>query len=163
MPFFTLQEFIKQADDATDAGLKLRTGGPALPTTLATFNKLDRLDLLTDEVVLALIGQANLDPLGLYGAMKSMGVWAFNAIDFTMVQVLAKVKDVPVAIMRLDLFTDDLVFVVLKEGQLVEHEKLAVEDLVAQLKEPGMTETGFKAWLTDHMRAAIKAGRGDKD
>lgn len=163
MDFFTLQEFYKRAEDTEGAGLKLRVPGAVLPTTIATLGKLDRLDLLTDEVIFALLGQANLDPLGLYGAMKSMGVWAFNAIDFTMVQVLAKTKDVPVAVMRLDLFTDDLVFAVLKEGKLVEHETLTVDMLVAQLKEPGMTETGFKAWLVDHMRAAAKVGRGDKD
>lgn len=163
MAAFTLKQFLLHAADTENAGLQLRAAGSVPLPFLEALKKLDRLDLLRDDVIMGLVGQAPIDPIGLYGAMRTMGVWAFNVFDFTMVQVLAKKGEVPVALMRLDLLSDDLVFVVLKDGKLVEHSQVSADRMMAQMREPGMTESGLKAWLTDRIREAVKVGRGDAD
>jgi hypothetical protein len=162
MPLLTLKDFMEQAADADDVGLKLRTPGAVPPPLLQMLRRLERLDLLRDEVVFGLLAQAPIDPIGLYGAMKAMGVWAFNVLDCTMTQVLAKKGNEPVALMRLDLLSDDLVFVISKGGQLVEHKTVTAEETTTRMQEPGMTATSMMAWFTDHIRETVNASSKEK-
>jgi hypothetical protein len=158
MQVFKLGEFVDDVEEVADAGLLLHAGGLLPPSIVENLRKLRRLDLLHDDVVLALIGQAYIDPLGIYGAMKDRGVWAFQPTDFTMVQILAKKGGRPVALMRLDLLSDNLDFVTLRQGQLVLREHVTGEALVEKMREPGMTEERFHAWLVGKMKAAIDEG-----
>ncbi len=155
---FKLEEFVDDVEEVADAGLLLQAGGLLPPGILENLRKLRRLDLLQDEVVLALIGQAPIDPLGIYGAMKDMGAWAFQSTDCTMLQILAKKGGRPVALMRLDLLSDSLDFVSLRQGQLALREQVTGEVLVEKMSEAGMTEDRFRAWLVAKMKATIDEG-----
>lgn len=157
---FTLDRFVEEASDCAEGVLHLRFKGAMPPKILENLQRLRRLGLLEDDVVLALIGQAPLDPIGLYGAMKHSGVWAFQAFDFTMIQVLAKKGNTPAALMRIDLISDEVTFVVLREGQLVEYARIAPDDIVAKFKEEGATEARFLAWLQTYINDAVAVGLG---
>jgi hypothetical protein len=154
----TLGEFADQADDVEGGAVALRIKAPVPPQLVDNLRKLRKLELLTDEVVWSLIAQAPIDPLGVYGAMKDMGVWAFSGVDFTMVQVLAKAKDVPVALMRIDLMSDDITFVALEKGQLVQVSVIEAAFMEETLRRPGATETSVLALIQQHMKGAIDKG-----
>jgi len=156
----TLGQYVEDADEIEDSLVTLRVRGSDPPNAVEKLRHLDRLGLLTDEVVWALVGQAPIDPLGIYGAMKDVGVWAFSPIDFTVVQVLAKKGPKPVALMRLDLMSNDIVFVVLRGGQLVEHKTLEAQAVVDKLAQRGMTADHMLAWLRTWMDDAIAVGSG---
>lgn len=153
----TLAEWLEM-DDVKMAKATIDLKAALFPRAMDNLKRLRRLELLDDEVIWSLLGQAPIDPLGLYGAMKGMGVWAFSPLDFTVLQVLAKRGGKPTAMMRLDLLSNDLTFVVLKTGLLVEHHVLTGEMFAAQLKEPGMTEAKVWKFLRDLMKDAIAAG-----
>ena len=145
-------------DDEGGDALLLPLKGTPLPRLLDNMKRLRRLGLLEGDVMLSLLAQAPVDPLGVYGALRSHGVWAFQALDFTMVQVLAKVKNDPVALMRLDLLSDDLTFVALQDGKLVERSTLSGDEIARQLRVAGMTEDKMMAWFTGHMTQTAKEG-----
>jgi hypothetical protein len=145
-------------DGEGGGSLELPLKGALSPKLLDNMKRLRRLGLLEGEVMLSLLAQAPVDPLGVYGALRHHGVWAFQAFDCTMVQILAKVKDTPVALMRLDLLSDDITFVALQHGKLVERSTLSGEEIARQLRVTGMTEDKMMAWLTGHMAQTAKEG-----
>lgn len=153
----TLTEFAERGDNVENETLSVRIKD-VTPKMLQVVTKLERLGLLRDEVVLSLLGQAPIDPIGLYGAMKDMGTWAFDALDFMMVQVLAKKGNKPVAAMRLDLLSDDLTFMVLRDNQLVTHATVTADMVTSWLTEHDMTQEKLLARLTAHMKAAVDEG-----
>jgi hypothetical protein len=159
MQVFRLEEFVDDIEEVADAGLLLHAGNLIAPGTVENLRRLRRLGLLTDDVILAIIGQAPIDPFGVYGAMKDMGVWAFQQNDLMMVQILAKKGNQPVALMRLDLLSDNLDFVVLREGQLVLQEQVLGETIADRLREPGMTSERLMSWLVGKMKAVIAEGK----
>ena len=59
--------------------------------------------------------------------------------------------------MRLDLISDDITFVTLKNNQLVEHHVLTGDFIVLKLQEPGITEELVLHWLTGFMKSAVEA------
>lgn len=155
----TLGQFVENIEDVEDASVSLRAKAPVPPKLVENLRSLKKLELLTDEVVWSLLAQAPIDPLGVYGAMKGMGAWAFSPIDFTMVQVLAKTKDMPVALMRIDLMSDDIVFVALDEKkQLVQVSIIEADFLAAKMATPGTTEQSVLALIQQHMKGAIDTG-----
>lgn len=154
----SLKAFALDCDELTEGVLDVPFKGAVAPKVIDNFRRLERLGLLTGEVVLALLGQAPLDPIGVFGALKHTGVWAFNALDFTVVQVLAKKKDVPVAVMRIDLISDDVVFVAMQKKQLVQVSGITAEEMEAKLKEPGMNEGYIMAWIKGFINDAVAAG-----
>jgi hypothetical protein len=156
-PTLTLGEFTDNAMDLDGAHVMLKVQAP-LPKLVDNLKTLRRLELLTDEVVLSLLAQAPIDPLGVYGAMKHMGVWAFSPLDFMMIQVLAKKGDLPVALMRLDLMSDDITFVALEKGQLVEVSVLEANFIAEKLRTPGATEENILYLIQTHMKGAIDQG-----
>ncbi len=156
----TLAQFADQGAEREEGLVALKFEGALPPQVIDNLRRLRRLDLLTDEVVLALLGQAPIDPLGVFGALKHRGVWAFQPLDFTVVQVLARKGAQPVAVMRIDLISDDMVFVALKDGQLVERSHITRDQLEAKLRERGTTEDGILAWLQEFINDTVAAGLG---
>jgi hypothetical protein len=152
MPIFNLEEFVDDVDEIENAGLLLHASNMMARSTIDNLRKLRRLGLLHDDAILALIGRAPVDPLNLYGAMKDMGVWAFQPRDFTVIQVLKKEGPEPVAAMRLDLLSDDLDFIVLRDGQLVLREHISSEELSE------VTGERLQSWLAEKIKATIDEG-----
>jgi hypothetical protein len=155
---FSLAEFADDEGECQGGAVSLEVDAVTTPRVLENLRRLRRLDLLTDEVIWALVGQAPIDPLGLYGALKQRGVWAFSPLDFTVVQVLAKKGPTPVAVMKVDLVSNDVVFVALEGGQLVAHASISRDELEAKLREPGCSEASILAWLKGYIDAAVVAG-----
>jgi len=155
----SLGEFVDSAEDLEVAHVALKVLAPVPPRLVENLKALRRLELLTDEVVVSLLAQAPIDPLGIYGAMKHMGTWAFSPLDFTMVQVLAKKGDQPIALMRIDLMSNDMTFVALEKKQLVEKSVITADYFVAQLQTPGTTETHILRLIQKHMKDAVDAGQ----
>lgn len=153
-----LETYVAIADEVDEVDLVLPIKGLVPPATIDNLRRLGRLSLLNTEVLLSLIGQAPIDPFGVYGALQGTGVWAFNALDFTAVQVLAKKGAKPVAMMRIDLMSDDITLVALKKGQLVAHTTLEADFIVSKLKEPGVTEDEVFRWLKGYIDAAVSDG-----
>ena len=154
----SLGAFVQSAEDLEVAHLALKAKAPFPPKLIENLRRLRTLELLTDEVVLSLLAQAPIDPLGIYGAMKHMGVWAFSPVDFTMVQILAKKGDTPVALMRIDLMSDDIAVVALKDKQLVVHSRIGAEDIADLLGNPGASEGSVMAFIQRRMKSAIEEG-----
>ena len=154
----TLEEYAAKAEDLEEAAVVLRVKGLVPPKTVENLRRLRRLGLLQDATILSLIGQAPIDPYGIFGALQHTGAWAFQALDFTAIQVLAKKGSKPVALMRIDLLSDDITFVVLKAGQLVEDHVLEANFVLAKLREPGMTEDKVLAWLKGYVDEVVKKG-----
>jgi hypothetical protein len=157
----SLADFTEEGDagdECDDGVVALEVAAATTPRVLENLRRLRRLDLLTDEVVWALVGQAPIDPLGVYGALKHRGVWAFSPLDFTVVQVLAKKGAMPVAAMRVCLLSNDIVFIAMEAGQLVAHASLSRDQIEAKLREPGCTEATILAWLKGYIDEAVAAG-----
>lgn len=148
----SLQDLLAVDDEALPVTLRM-TVRTLAPPTLKALRQLKDLGLLDDEIVLSLVGQAPIDPIGLYEALRDSGTWAFSALDFTVIQVLAKKRDKPVAAMRIDLLSDDLTFIVLRDGKLVEHSTKSGEELAALVV--GRT---LRTWLDEATRAVIEEG-----
>jgi hypothetical protein len=121
MALVRLPEFLRQLDDAEHLSLQIDKGETVPPTLVRTLWKLQQLDLLRDDVILSLLAQPPIDPIGLYGALRQRfpeWPWTFNPLTFSMVCILAKRKDAPVAVMTLDLLSDTVEFAALVEGTL---------------------------------------------
>lgn len=131
------------------------------PTAVENLRKLKRLGLLTGEAIFCLVGQAPLDPYGIFGALQSFGPWAFQPLDFTALSILAKKGAKPVALMRIDLLSDDLTFVALKGEALEQHDVLLGEDLIARMRVPGTKATDVTALIRGKMKAAVDAGMAE--
>jgi hypothetical protein len=115
-----LPEFLRHLDGADKLSLLLESDAPP-PTLVRTLWKLEQLGLLRDEVIFSLLAQPPLDPIGLYAGLRKRfpdWPWAFNALNFSVVCILAKRGDTPVAVMTLDLLSDAVEFVALVDGKL---------------------------------------------
>ncbi len=135
----TLSQFAAQVEELDDATVAIRAQGPGAVKAVDNLRRLRRLELLTDDVVWSLIGQAPIDPHGLFALLQPLGAWAFSATDFCVIRVLAQKDKKPVALMRVDLLSDDVTFVVLRNGQLVADGTSHFGDHLAQLaKERGV-------------------------
>lgn len=79
------------------------------PAALENLLKLRRLGILNGDGILALVAQAPIDPINLMGTLMRLmpGGWAFSAIDFSMVRVLARSKQSVDAAMHVDLLSGD--------------------------------------------------------
>jgi hypothetical protein len=153
----SLGEYADSALDLEVAHVTVKIQSP-MPRLVDNLKTLRKLELLTDEVVMSLLAQAPIDPLGIYGAMKYMGAWAFSPLDFTMVQIIAKKGDAPVALMRIDLMSDDITFVALEKGQLVQVSVLEADFIAEKLRTPGTTEGTILTLIQTHMKEAIDKG-----
>jgi hypothetical protein len=154
----SLEDYADKAEDLDEADIVLHVKGLVPPKTVENLRRLRRLGLLRDEVLLSLVGQAPIDPYGIFGALQRIGVWAFQPLDCTAVQVLAKKGSKPVAIMSIDLLSDNITFVALKAGQLVMDLVLEADVVLAKLREHGATEERVLVWLQGYIDATIKKG-----
>jgi hypothetical protein len=120
---------VDSAGDSNDVVFPLKVDGILPPKTLENLRKLQRLNMLNGPALLSLIAQAPIDPYNVFMALQSYGPWALQDLDFTALAVLAKVKGRPVAVMQVDLISDDVTFAVLKDKQLVQLKAISGEEL----------------------------------
>jgi hypothetical protein len=154
----SLEDYVASAEDLEEADILMHVTGLVPPKTIENLRRLRRLALLRDEVLLSLVGQAPIDPCGIFGALQGLGSWTFQPVNFTAIQILAKKGSKPVALMQIDLLSDDITFIALKAGQLVVHSTLEADAILTKLHETGMTEARLLEWLKDYIDAAIKGG-----
>lgn len=92
------------------------------PQLLKQLAKLQRIGLLNGDALMSIIAQAPIDPLNLFAAIHQMspGEWAFSAIDFGVVRVLARDANSNVAAaVRIDLMDSSVTTLVVNQaGQL---------------------------------------------
>ena len=111
------------------------------PTPSVTKNlaKLERLGILSGDAIMALVGQAPIDPINLMATLMNMDPkgWAFSAIDFSMLRVLAQTpKKAVAAALRVDLMSGMISTLVLnKVNQLTIYKTLEVEPRDTMLDE----------------------------
>jgi len=132
----TLEDLTKyNTDEVFEIGLPIdldmRLSEHPTPSVLQNLAKLKRLGILSAEAVMALVGQAPIDPVNLMGTLMhhEPNGWAFSAIDFSMMRVLARNKKKAVsAAIRVDLMSNVIAGLALnKAGQLTIFKTLEVE------------------------------------
>lgn len=154
----SLEDYATSAEDLEEADILLHVKGLVPPKTIENLRRLRRLELLRDEVLFSLVGQAPIDPCGIFGALRGLGSWVFQPLNFTVIQILAKKGSKPVALMQIDLLSDDITFIALKAGQLVVHTVLEAEFILTKWQETNMTGSHIIEWLKGYIDAAIKSG-----
>lgn len=156
-----LKEFIRAANDNARGDVTLAlAGGAATPKLLENLRRLDRLNLLTEEVIFSYLAQAPVDPFGIYGALRErFSAWEFQPLDCTVITVLAKVKDEPVAVMRLDLLSDDIVFIARQKRKLVQVDTAPAEEVLAILRQESATADAVWHYFESKIRRAITLGQ----
>lgn len=109
------------------------------PQLQARLSKLDRMGLLTGDVLMSLVMQAPIDPLGLAELlmMQSIG-WTFSSVDCSIVRVLVRSPDKSVAAaVRVDLLDNSVEALALnKAQQLTPFKRLDLMGM-AEHKKPG--------------------------
>jgi len=88
--------------------------------------KLQRLNLLSGDVLMSLVMQAPVDPLGLIELlMAQIPGWVFSSVDCSVLRVLARTEDKAVAAaIRIDLLDDSVeTLVINREKQLTSYKK----------------------------------------
>lgn len=157
----TLLETLARSDepDAEGAFVKLPLT-KALPGVIENMRRLERVGLLSEEVFLSIIASAPIDPHGLLRALQQyIPYWTFQPFNCTVITVLAKVKDLPVALMQLDLVSDDIVFIARQKKQLVQVATLSAEEVVAVFRKPGITPDQVWAWFSEHIAQTVRTGQ----
>ncbi len=109
------------------------------PGVTKNLAKLQKLGILSADAIMALVGQAPIDPINLMSTLMSMHPdgWAFSAVDFSMIRVLARTSKKAVsAALRVDLMGGAITSLVLnKANQLTIHKTLEVEPRDGMLEE----------------------------
>ncbi len=106
---------------------------------LSRLSKLDRMGLLSGDVIMSLVMQAPIDPLGLAELlMRQTDGWVFSSVDCSIVRVLVRAADKAVAAaVRVDLIDDSVEALVLNQArQLTSYKRIETMDLVAK-RAPG--------------------------
>lgn len=92
----TLEEFVLvlrgEAPGAAELKVELVVKDGAPPQTLERLAKLSRLGLLNGDVILSLVANAPIDPLGLIGTLVAQDPvgWTFSSLDCSVVRVLSR-------------------------------------------------------------------------
>ena len=101
------------------------------PSVAKNLAKLEKLGILGGDAIMALVGQAPIDPINLMATLMSMDPqgWAFSAVDFSMVRVLARTpKKTVLAALRVDLMGSAISALALnKANQLTIYKTLEIE------------------------------------
>jgi hypothetical protein len=100
------------------------------PSVVKNLARLKKLGILNGGALMAIIGQAPIDPINLMATLMHMTPgWAFSAIDFSMLRVLAKTaKKTVAAALRVDLMGGAISSLVLNAAnQLTIYKTLEVE------------------------------------
>jgi len=131
----------------------------APPTFKQVLLRLNSLELATDDVLVALLAAAPIDQYGIYAAIrKYVKGWEFDALNISALSILAKDGPLPIAILQIDLFTGDLVFIARQEGKLVVVESLPAEEILRLMKIPGMTEERLWDILSTKINDTVQKG-----
>lgn len=154
----SLDEYVEKAEEVEGAAFVIEPAGAVPPKALENLRKLQRLGLLNGNVLMSLIAQAPIDPFGLFSALKSFGPWVFQPLDFSAMCILAKQGGEPAALMRLDLISDDITFVVNRNKQLVFHSGITGDEIAQRLAQPNAKASNFTAWLRMKMKAVVDEG-----
>lgn len=111
--------------------LELVLSGHPTPSVTRNLAKLQKLGILTGDAIMALVAQAPIDPINLMATLMQMhpAGWAFSAIDFSMVRILARTaKKAVSAALRIDLMGTSISSLVLnRANQLTVFKILEVE------------------------------------
>ncbi len=131
----------------------------ALPKALEKLRQLERLGLLSEEVLLSLVAVAPIDPIGLFRSLQPyIEHWTFQPLNCTVVTVLAKVKGQPVAVMELDLLSDDVKFIARQKGHLVQVAALSSDEMLDVMRRPGITSEQVWAWFQESIAQTVRTG-----
>ena len=132
---------------------------PMIPRALQKLSHLERLGLLREEVLFSVIAAAPIDEHRVLRALRTyLTHWTFEASTCSVIAILAKERDAPVALMRLDLLTDDIIYVARQAGQLVEVEKTPAEETLALFNTPGITPDQAWGWFQVRINRTIDRG-----
>lgn len=101
---------------------------------------MEDLGLPLDEAVLSLASLAPIDPFGVFGALRPMGRWVFQADTFSAMCIVDQEGNDIKAAMQIDLITDDMVFLAHNDGKIFVVSRLGGDDIAAWLREPEITE-----------------------
>lgn len=152
-----LAELLKATiTDGVELTLDVSSAPPAFKQVLL---RLSNLELATDDVLVALLAAAPIDQYGIYAAIrKYVKGWEFDALNISALSILAKDGPLPIAILQIDLFTGDLVFIARQEGKLVVVESLPAEEILRLIKTPGMTEERLWDILSTKIGDTVRKG-----
>lgn len=154
-----LQDLGKRRDaDADDLGLPLELTVPLVEAppqrALDNLAKLHKLGILHGEALMSLVAQAPIDPINLAGTLMQLlpDGWAFSAIDFSMVRVIARADKAPTAAMHVDLMGNTIKFLARNRAkQLGVYKEYTVEP------GPDTTEAIY-ALIKETIEAAAREG-----
>jgi hypothetical protein len=133
---FTLETLAgNNTDDVFDIAppfiIELKVSEHLSPSVIKNLAKLKKLGVCNADAVLSILGQAPVDPINLMGTLMQQQPdgWAFSAIDFSMIRVLARnAKKAVSAALRVDLMSTSISGLALnKAGQLTIFKTLEVE------------------------------------
>lgn len=129
------------------------------PSVVKNLAKLEKLGILNADTVMALVGQAPIDPINLMATLMNLYPqgWAFSAIDFSMIRVLSHTpKKAVAAALRVDLMGTAVSALALnKANQLTIYKTLEVEPRESMLGE-------IQALCDDAIAAAKREQPKDK-
>jgi hypothetical protein len=133
--------------------IDLRLSEHPTPSVTKNLAKLQKLGILSGDTIMSLVGQAPIDPINLMGTLLQLQPegWAFSAIDFSMVRVLARnPKKSVTAALRVDLMGSSISGLALnKAGQLTIFKTLEIE--------PGPdTMTNIQALCDETVAASVR-------
>lgn len=130
------------------------------PRLVAVLHALEGVGQLTEHAVTALLAQAPVDPFRLIGPLgQRLGGWTLNPQNATLVSVLAKRANQPVALCVADLISSRVAFVALRNGHLAEVSAYEPEVLAERLSALGSVERLID-WLESSLQAAVAEGTG---
>ena len=135
MKTFTLASLTDKADEILEVEppyeIKLTVNEHITAQVIENLRKLKRLGLCTGDGVMAILGQAPIDPINLVGTLMQLqpDCWTFVAIDFSMIRILAQNKKKQVsAALRVDLMGSSISGLALnKAGHLTIFKTLNIE------------------------------------
>jgi hypothetical protein len=111
---WTLDDLVQAAleDERFPLDVRVHLEELPVPGVEKNLRKMQQLGILNGDALMALVGQAPIDPIGLMSALQKQlpGKWAFSAVDFSMFRVLSKSdKGEVVAALRVDLIQGDTI------------------------------------------------------
>jgi hypothetical protein len=156
-----LPEYMKASGWMHGQPLELMVQPDAVtPQLVSVLHALEGVGQLTEQAIMALLAQAPIDPFRLIGPLgRRLGGWTLNPQNATLVSVLAKRGNQPVALCVADLISSRVAFVALRNGQLAEVSAHEPEVLAERLGALGSVERLID-WLEPSLRAAVAEGTG---
>lgn len=129
--------------------VEMSTKEPLPPQLYDRLSRLQRLGLLNGDVILSLLAQAPVDPIGLVSTLMKQqpALWVFSAIDGCVVRVLARNGDEVAAAIRVDILSDDVQTMARASGKLQPYQTF--QPLSSQ-REPG-------AWVLEEVQKMCDA------